>query len=75
MENIGKALTLVTNGLLMLPFVIFNADMTKDLFPGIKEEVCKTGAFGSKGPCSEALEFTVGKIYLQASLRHFMWEP
>lgn len=31
------------------------------VWPNVKEQICPRG----RGPCSEALEFTVGKVYLQ----------
>jgi len=62
---LAKTLSLVYNVLGMLPFALFNADMVKEVWPDIKEETCKAGAFGRQGPCTTSLEFTVGKVYLQ----------
>jgi hypothetical protein len=58
--GVAKYLSLAYNTLGMLPFALFSADMVKDLYPDMKAEYCPR-----RGPCTETLDFTVTKIYLQ----------
>ena len=62
--GVATYLSLAYNVLGMLPFALFSADMVKELYPDIKAEICPR-----RGPCTETLEFTVCKIYLQARTR------
>ncbi|EOD22775.1 hypothetical protein EMIHUDRAFT_424489 [Emiliania huxleyi CCMP1516] len=48
----------------VLPFGLMSAEMLPEVWKGIATETCKTG-FGGGKTCTEALEFTVGKVYLQ----------
>lgn len=52
---------LVYNGIGMLPFLLQPGEMVKTSWPGAKTEDCPR-----RGPCTETLEFAVGKVLLQA---------
>lgn len=62
---LAKVLSLLYNVGGMLPFGVMSADMVSEVWPNVVRETCTRGGWGSKDTCTESLEFTVGKIYLQ----------
>jgi len=65
MDSPSKVMSVIYNTVGLLPFALVSRDMAKDVFPNIKVEDCVSkGPFGPK-ECTEALDLTVGAIYLQ----------
>jgi hypothetical protein len=60
MTQFGKLLTLFYNVVGMAPFGLMSATMVKEVWTHITPETCPR-----RGSCTETLEFTVAKIYLQ----------
>ena len=60
----AKNLSLLYNVAGMMPFGLMSADMVLEVWPAVTKMACTKSTFG-KESCTESLEFTVGKIYLQ----------
>jgi len=61
----AKNLALLYNVVGMLPFGLMSASMVTEVWPNVQGQTCTKAGWGGKETCTDSLEFTVAKIYLQ----------